>query len=74
MAWISSEGYADKVLLSNDVAFKRELVKYGGYGYSYILNLIAPMMRMLGFTEQGLHEIMVNNSGRILTFAEASVS
>ena len=74
MAWISGEGYADKVLLSNDVAFKRELVKYGGYGYSYILNLIAPMMRMLGFTEQGLHEIMVNNSGRILTFAEAAAS
>ena len=53
---------------------KATSLKYGGYGYSYILNLIAPMMRMLGFTGQGLHEIMVNNSGRTLTFAEAAAS
>lgn len=70
IAWISSQGYANKVLISHDVGMKHRLEKYGGHGYSYILGHIVPRMRSRGYTETAIEDIIVNNPRNVLTFSE----
>ena len=63
-------GYADRVLLSQDVCNKTHLKKYGGTGYSFILEKFLPEMRSRGVSEEHLQMMMVENPKRILTFVE----
>ena len=70
IAWLSSQGYGDKILVSHDIAFKRRLMKYGGHGYSYILAHIVPRMRARGFNQELVDRILVGNPKTALTFSE----
>ncbi len=70
IAWISAEGYGDRVLVSHDIGVKHRLDKYGGYGYYYILGHIVPRMRRRGFSSEAIDNILVNNPRNALTFAE----
>ena len=63
-------GYADRLLLSQDVCNKMHLKKYGGTGYSFILEKFLPEMRSRGVSEEHLQMMMVENPKRILTFVE----
>ena len=63
-------GYADRLLLSQDVCNKMHLKKYGGTGYSFILEKFLPEMRSRGVSEEHINMMMVENPKRILTFAE----
>jgi len=62
-------GYADRVLLSQDVCNKIHLKKYGGTGFSYVLENFLPALRDLGVEEEDIHKMMVENPLRALTFA-----
>jgi phosphotriesterase-related protein len=70
IAWLSSQGYADKVLISQDIGSKRHMVRYGGHGYFYILRNTVPRMRNHGFSEEAIHRILVENPRRVLTFSK----
>lgn len=61
-------GYGDRVLLSQDVCWKVHLKRYGGNGYSFILERFLPHLRTLGVTEAQINTIMVENPKRALTF------
>ena len=63
-------GYADRILLSQDVCTKVQLTAYGGSGYSYILDTILPHLRPRGVSEEQIHMMMVDNPRRALTFTE----
>ena len=63
-------GYEDKVLLSHDVCWKTHLKKYGGFGYSYILEHFIPHLRNKGVAESSIEKMMVTNPARILAFVE----
>ena len=63
-----SAGYGDRILISHDVCTKVQLKKFGGTGYSFIPEVFLPYLRRIGFTEEQLHLIMVENPKRILTF------
>ncbi len=63
-------GYADRVLLSQDVCTKAQLKKYGGTGYSFIMERFLPEMRSRGVSEDHIQMMMVENPQRILTFVE----
>ncbi len=69
IAWLSSLGYADKVLISHDIGSKRHLVRYGGHGYFYILRNTVPRMWNHGFTEDAINRILVQNPRSVLTFS-----
>ena len=69
IAWISSEGYGDKVLVAHDICAKHRLEKYGGHGYYYILGHIVPRMRTRGFSSEAIDNILVKNPRDALTFA-----
>jgi phosphotriesterase-related protein len=62
-------GFGDRILLSQDVCTKLQLKKYGGRGYSYILEFFLPELERLGATPEQIHQLMVENPRRILTFA-----
>ena len=70
IAWISSEGYARKVLVAHDICSKHRLERYGGHGYSYILGHVVPRMRNRGFSAEAIDDILVNNPRDILAFTE----
>ena len=62
-----SEGYVDQLVLSQDVALKMDLCKYGGNGYGHILRTIVPWLRRDGVTDDELVKMLVENPRRILT-------
>ena len=70
IAWIIEQGHGDRVVVAQDVCGKSQLIKYGGYGYAYILESIVPRMRRRGFTEESIQRILVDNPARVLPFAE----
>jgi phosphotriesterase-related protein len=68
VADLTKAGFADRILLSQDVCHKIELTKYGGTGYSYVMEFVLPELRRLGVAESDIHKIMVENPRRTLTF------
>ena len=63
------EGYGPNIVLGQDICTNHRLAKYGGHGYGHILNNIVPKMRVKGFTEEAIHDLVVANPARILAFA-----
>jgi len=59
-------GYEKRLLISQDVCFKTELVAYGGWGYAHILDHIVPMMVNRGISRESIHTIMVSNPADLL--------
>lgn len=64
------DGYADRLLLSQDVCTKTMMKTYGGQGFSFVMEFVLPELRRLGAPEEALHQIMVENPRRVLTFAK----
>lgn len=61
-------GYADRLLLSHDIAYKTSLVKYGGYGYHHLLVNVVPRLRRKGVDDAGLRRLLVENPRRAFAF------
>lgn len=64
------DGYLDKILISQDIAIKIRLIKYGGYGYGHILNNIVPRMRLRGLTDTQIDQLLIQNPMHLLTFPD----
>ena len=62
-----SKGYLGKILISHDIGHNIKLTKFGGYGYSHILENVMPIMRRKGMTQDQIMTILVDNTARILT-------
>jgi phosphotriesterase-related protein len=62
-----ADGYAERVVVSQDIPTKHRLVAYGGFGYAHILTDIVPTMLRKGVTEDQLDTILVENPKRVLT-------
>lgn len=59
-------GYADRIVLSNEIAIKCGYRKYGGHGYAHVLENIVPELRYKGVTEAQIQTMMVENPRRLL--------
>ncbi len=66
---ITDAGYADKVVIAQDICTNHRLARYGGHGYGHILENIVPMMRRKGFSENVIEAITVGNPANALTIA-----
>ena len=64
------EGFADRVLLSQDICHQDQFKRYGGTGYSFVLEKFAPHLRLRGVSEEHLRTILVDSPTRLLTLAE----
>ena len=62
------EGFRDQVVIAQDICHKHGLKRYGGDGYSHILENIVPLMQRKGMAETDIQAILVDNPARVLTF------
>ncbi len=63
-------GYAERILLSQDVCWKSHLRRYGGSGYAYLQETFLPYLaENMGVDDSAQRLIMVENPRRLLTFA-----
>lgn len=69
IAWIASQGYADKIIVAHDICSKDRLLSYGGHGYFYILRTIVPRMRQLGVEQELINKVLVDNPASALEIA-----
>jgi phosphotriesterase-related protein len=66
LAELVKSGYEKRLLISQDVCFKTDLVAYGGWGFAHILNHVVPMMVRRGISRESIHTIMVTNPANLL--------
>jgi predicted metal-dependent phosphotriesterase family hydrolase len=61
------EGWAHRLLLSQDICHRSHFKAYGGNGYDYVLTRFIPTLRTAGVDDDALHTITVDNPRRLLT-------
>ena len=59
-------GWGDRLLISQDVCTKVQLLRYGGLGYAHILRSIVPRLRRRGVDEATVKKLLVDNPARLL--------
>ena len=62
-------GYANHLLLSQDVFLKMMLTRYGGFGYGYILKHFLPRLRRHGLDQPVFDHLMTANPRRVFSAA-----
>jgi phosphotriesterase-related protein len=55
-------------MLANEVAFKCCYKKYGGYGYSHVLENIAPELRFKGVKQEQIDTMLIENPKEFLSY------
>lgn len=59
-------GYLKHIVLAQDICFKIQLKRYGGFGFDHILESALPMFRSLGLSERQIQMMLVDNPRRVL--------
>ncbi|KAM3603962.1 uncharacterized protein V6R79_004624 [Siganus canaliculatus] len=68
LAFLVKEGFEDRIVIAHDIHTKNRLTKYGGHGYSHILNNIVPKMLGRGISQHQVDKILIDNPKCWLTF------
>lgn len=67
---LAAEGYADQLVVAQDVCKKQHLETFGGLGYGHVLQRVVPRMQQLGLLDDDLRQrILVDTPRRLLTRA-----
>jgi phosphotriesterase-related protein len=61
------EGLGERLVISHDIHTKQRLMRFGGHGYSHILQNVVPKMKMRGFSKKNIEDILINNPKKWLT-------
>lgn len=61
-------GHVDKILISHDIHACHNLTKFGGIGFSHILDYSVPRMLQLGVTQANIDKMIVSNPKAWLTY------
>ena len=61
IAALVERGFADRILLSQDVFLKMMLTRYGGFGYGHVLRNFVPRLRRLGMEDAAIDRMLVGN-------------
>ncbi len=67
IAILCHEGYDRQIVMAQDVGMRMFWKRYGGSGYSLVLEWAVPILRARGVTESQIHNMLVENPKRILT-------
>jgi phosphotriesterase-related protein len=60
-------GYAERLLVSQDVCSPAQLASHGGCGYAHILEVVVPYLRAAGLAEREIALLVAGNAQRFLT-------
>jgi phosphotriesterase-related protein len=61
------DGYLNSVLMSQDVFLKMMLVRYGRFGYGYILKHFVPRLKRHGMDQRTIDAILIENPRRVFS-------
>jgi phosphotriesterase-related protein len=61
------DGYLKSILMSQDVFLKMMLVRYGGFGYGYILKHFVPRLKRHGMDQRTIDHILIENPRRVFS-------
>ena len=61
-------GFLERILISQDVCYKKCLIKNGGWGYAHILNNVVTKFKDNGIADEEIRTIMVENPKRVFPF------
>ncbi len=61
------DGYADRIVLGQDIGVRTRLRRWGGWGYAHLLEHVVPVMRELGIGDDALDAMLVRNPARLLS-------
>lgn len=59
--WVIEDGRLDRIVVAHDVHTKHRLLKYGGHGFSHILENVVPKMLQRGYTQAEVDRILIHN-------------
>ncbi len=62
-------GFADRLLLSQDVFLKIMLTRYGGFGYGYILKHFVPRLLRHGVEQAAIDRMLTDNPKSVFSAA-----
>jgi phosphotriesterase-related protein len=62
-----SEGYADRIVLGQDVGVRTRLRRWGGWGYAHLLEHVVPLLAELGVGDNDVRTMLVSNPARLLS-------
>ncbi len=65
IATLCRDGYSEQIVMSQDVGMRINWKRYGGYGYSLVLEWGVPLLREKGVTEDQINAMLVKNPKRI---------
>ncbi len=66
IARLLEAGHGDRLLLSQDVCTKKDLVRYGGFGYGHILRYFVHNLKEIGVTRSESDRMLIDNPKRML--------
>jgi phosphotriesterase-related protein len=64
---LCKQGYDRQLVLSQDIYRKTDLKRYGGLGYSHILENIVPWLRRDGISKKQIRNMLENNPRNLLS-------
>ena len=70
LAQLHAWGLLSSVLISHDVCLKSLWRKYGGYGYTDLLERVRPMMDQAGLGADAQRQLFITNPSRVYAFLE----
>lgn len=72
IADFAEAGYADQILVSQDICTKTRLQRWGGHGYGHILRNMVPLMRRFGFEQSLVEKLLCATPLRLLSLEDTS--
>lgn len=63
------KGFADRILLSQDVFLKIMLTRYGGFGYGYVLKHFVPRLKRHGVEQADIDRMLIDNPRSVFSRA-----
>jgi phosphotriesterase-related protein len=71
LAWLAEQGFGGALVVSHDIYFKDKLTRWGGQGYSHIIDHVVPLMRRHGLAPETIDAMLVGTPRRLLTMSGA---
>ena len=66
LIYLISKGYEKQIVIAQDICTKHRLQKYGGHGFSHIIENVIPHMIEKGMSRKQIDNIIINNPAGIL--------
>jgi phosphotriesterase-related protein len=66
---VMARGHGEQVLIAHDICTRTRLRRFGGHGYTHLLENVVPVMRRKGFMEAESDLLLIGNPRRFLALS-----